>query len=111
MNATNPGATETWANESYVDAQFLSMQTNFANNGIGVVLGEFGAINKLTVPGEETYRIYWDQYISKSAVAHQMVPFYWDNGATGNNDMGLFDRTSGNQIYPVEIHDIVSAAN
>ena len=110
-NATDPSKTETWANEAYVDAQFQKMKTNFVDKGVGVILGEFGAISRTNVSGHEAYRVYWDQYISESAVAHSMVPVYWDNGGTGNNSMGVFDRNTGNQVYPAVIQAVVNSAN
>ena len=35
--ANQPSKTETWANESYADAQFQKMKTKFINNGYGVI--------------------------------------------------------------------------
>ena len=37
-----------------------------------------------------------------------MIPFYWDNGYTGNNGMGLFDRSTGEQVHKDAIEAIVS---
>lgn len=109
-NATIPSATETWANESYVDAQFQKMKTKFVDQGVAVVMGEFGAISRTDVSGAETYRTAWDQYITHSAYTHGMVPVYWDNGATANHAMGLFNRNTGAQVYPSLIGTIVGAA-
>jgi endoglucanase len=107
--ATNSGATETWANESYVDSQFQKMKTNFVDRGIGVILGEYGVVSRLNVSDHERYRIYWNEYITQSAVSHSMVPVYWDNGFSGDGGMALFDRNSGNQLYPSLIQAIVKA--
>lgn len=108
--ANNSSATETWANESYVDAQFQKMKTKFINNGVAVILGEFGAISRTNISGAETYRTYWNQYITHSAYTHGMVPIYWDNGYTANYGMGLFDRYTGSQVYPNLISTIINAA-
>ncbi|HCS65735.1 MAG TPA: endoglucanase [Cellvibrio sp.] len=107
--ATNPSATETWANEFYTDAQFQKMKTNFVDRGIGVILGEYGVVSRLNVSGHETYRNYWNEYITKSAYTHGMVPVYWDNGFSGDGGMALFDRNNGNQLYPNLIQAIVKA--
>jgi len=107
--ATNPSATETWANESYVDAQFQKMKSIFIDKGVGVILGEYGVVSRTNVSGHETYRVYWNQYITKSAVQHGMVPVYWDNGFSGNGGMAIFDRNSGVQLYPNIIQAIMSA--
>ena len=107
--ATNPGATETWANESYTDAQFQKMKTNFVDKGVGVILGEYGVVSRTNVADHETYRNYWNEYITKSAYTHGLVPVYWDNGFGGNGGMALFDRASGAQLYPNLIQAIVKA--
>ncbi|WP_062059667.1 cellulase family glycosylhydrolase [Cellvibrio sp. OA-2007] len=108
-NATNPNATETWANEAYTDAQFQKMKINFVDKGIGVILGEYGVVSRTNVADHETYRNYWNEYITKSAYTHGMVPVYWDNGYGGNGGMALFDRASGAQLYPNLIQAIVKA--
>lgn len=107
--ATDPNVTETWANESYVDYQFSRMQTNFVDQGIGVILGEYGVISRQNVSDHEIYRNYWNEYITQSAVDHEMVPVYWDNGYAGNGGFALFDRYSGAEIEPDLIDAITSA--
>jgi hypothetical protein len=34
---------------------------------------------------------------------------YWDNGATGNNGMGLFNRNTGEKAYPQLVKAIMDA--
>lgn len=109
-NATNPSATETWANESYVDNQFQKMKSQFVDKGVGVILGEFGVISRTNVANHEMYRTYWNQYIAKSAYTHGLVPVYWDNGVTANNGMGIFNRTNGVQTAPGIVNVLVDAA-
>ncbi len=109
--ATNPSKTETWANESYADNQFNRMKTNFIDKGYAVVLGEYGAMARLNLGSDELnaehtkYRRYYIFYITHSLVRHGLVPFYWDNGYTGDTGMGIFNRATGAQVYP----DIVKA--
>lgn len=103
--ATDPNATETWADESWTDAQFQKMQTHFSDNGVPVILGEYGVVSRLNVTDHEKYRTYWNEYITQSAVAHGIVPVYWDNGFAGDGGLALFDRNSGDQLYP----DIIDA--
>ncbi|WP_347332821.1 cellulase family glycosylhydrolase [Marinimicrobium locisalis] len=109
--ATDPNATETWANESYVDSQFEQMQTQFVDQGIGVILGEYGVISRENVEGHEAYRRYWNEYITQSAVEHDMVPVYWDNGYAGNGGFALFDRHNGSIIEPELIDVLTEPAN
>ena len=79
------------------------------NKGVGVILGEYGVVSRTNVADHETYRNYWNEYITKSAYTHGVVPAYWDNGYGGNGGMALFDRASGTQLYPNLIQAIVKA--
>lgn len=108
--ATDPRKTESWADEPYVDYQFNRMKEHFHDKGIGLILGEYGVISRLNVSDHETYRVYWNEYITQSSVNHMMVPVYWDNGYAGDAGMAIFDRNNGNQLYPDIINAIVKAA-
>jgi len=106
--ATSAANTETWANESYVDAQFQKMKTRFVDQGVAVIVGEYSALSR-TQDTAGTYRTYWDKYIAHSAFTHGLVPIYWDAGATGTNSSGLFTRSTGVQAYPTVISTIINA--
>ena len=109
--ATSGSNTETWANESYVDAQMGKMKSRFIDGlGMGVIMGEYSATARLNVDSAQKYRTYWDQYITKAAFSRGIVPVYWDAGATGNHTSGLFNRSNGSQAYPSLITTIVNAA-
>jgi endoglucanase len=111
--STVPGSTETWANESYADGQFQKMKTKFIDNGYAVIVGEYGVIARLNLGSTALnaefarYRRYYMEYITRSIDRHGLVPFYWDNGYTGNNNMGLFNRENGARAYPDILNDIV----
>lgn len=110
-NATDPSKTETWANEVYADAQFQKMKTKFIDKGYAVILGEYAAIARLSLGSAAAnseyagYRKYYMEYITKSAVDHGLIPFYWDSGYTGDKGSGIFDRSTGAAAYP----DIIKA--
>ena len=109
--ANSAANTETWANESYVDAQMAKMKSRFIDGlGMGVLMGEYAATARLNVDPSQTYRTYWDQYITKAAFSRGIVPVYWDAGATGNHTSGLFNRSTGAQVYSGLISTIVNAA-
>lgn len=110
-NATDASKTETWANESYADKQFNKMKTKFVDNGIPVIIGEYGAIARTTVSDHAIYREYYLNYITSSIHSHGIIPFYWDNGYTGDKSLGLFDRKTGKQVYPIMIKAITGAIN
>jgi len=102
MTTRNP----TWGEEAYVDTEFAKMQAKFSSKGIPVVLGEFGAMRRtsysdLTGTALSLHlasRTYFDKYVVASARSHGMYPIYWDDGGTGNNSMGLFDRNSATLV-------------
>ena len=108
--ATSSSNTETWANESYVDAQMAKLKTKFVDAGIPVVMGEYAAIARLNVSSAVTHRTYWDKYITQAAYSRGIVPVYWDAGATNDHSTGLFNRSTGAQVYPNIISTIVNAA-
>jgi endoglucanase len=107
----NAPKSESWANESYADGQFQKMKTKFIDKGYGVLLGEYGAMARLSLGSTALntayagYRHYYMQYITRSLERHGLVPMYWDNGYTGDNNMGIFNRSTGAQAYP----DIIKA--
>ena len=109
--ATSAANTETWANEAYIDGQFQKMKTRFVDQGIPVILGEFGAIRRTEYAGAETYRTAWDRYVARAAWTRGAVPVYWDAGyPNDNHSMGLFDRSSGAQVHTSLISAIINAA-
>lgn len=105
-----------WGDESWVDEAFDDVKTNFVDAGYGVILGEYGAILR-TSPQNATFNEHVDarnsylNYVTKAALDHGMVPVYWDNGFTGNNGFGLFNRASGEQVHSDAIEAIISASN
>lgn len=109
--ATNAGNTETWANEAYVDNQMNRMKTRFIDGlGLGVLMGEYGAILRTAVDSSQRYRSYWDEYVTRAAFTRGIVPVYWDNGYTSDHQMGLFNRSTGAQVHSGVIGTIVNAA-
>ena len=109
--ANSAANTETWANESYVDTQMGKMKSRFIDGlGMPVLMGEYAATARLNVDSSQKYRTYWDQYITKAAFSRGIVPVYWDAGATGNHTSGLFNRSTGAQVYSSLVSTIVNAA-
>jgi endoglucanase len=101
--ATDPTATVTWANEAYNDAQFQKMKTRFVDQGVAVLVGEYGAGLKPKYPGMAAYRLLWANYLTHSMVQHGLVPMWWDTGE-------LFDRATGAQNTPDLISTLINAA-
>ena len=104
--AKDPKATETWANEGFVDAQFQMMKSAFVDKGVPVLLGEYAAGLKRKYPEMRRYQTDWANYVTRSAQRHGVVPMYWDIGTAS----GLFDRTTGIPQDSDLIKAIVDAA-
>jgi endoglucanase len=109
-NATDPAATDTWGNEAHVDAQFQKLKTRFVDQGVPIILGEFAVLARPQFAGSENFRVDWNRTVAHAAFTHGAVPIYWDNGYTNANSMGLFNRNTGEQVYPAIINAIVNAA-
>ena len=89
---------------------FQKAKTNFADKGIPVIIGEFGAILRSDVDLPQKYRNYWDQYVAGSAKRHGFAPFYWDNGLPANHEMGVFNRNDGSLYYATTVSQIINAS-
>jgi len=107
--ATSSAKTAGWGDEAYADQTLGTMKTNFGDKGYPVIIGEYGAILK-NVSESGQYRLAWNKYITEAAVKRNIVPFYWDNGGTGTNGLGLFNRSSGAKVYSDIIKAITAAA-
>ena len=96
-SSTDPERNPTWGEESEVDTQFASMKAKFVDHGIPVVLGEYGAIRRTTLTGNDlalhlAARAYYVKYVTQVAIENGLLPFYWDEGALGNNTFGVINR-------------------
>ncbi|MDZ4287516.1 MAG: cellulase family glycosylhydrolase, partial [Prosthecobacter sp.] len=116
-STTDTAYNANWGEEDYMIAEFNKMKVKFADQGIPVVLGEFGAIRRtaLTAPHDLQLhlnsRAYFHHFASRQAVAHGMVPVYWDNGYTGNNGFAVFDRANYTVVDQQTINALVRGAN
>lgn len=86
--------------ESHLVTQLQKMNTKFVSQGVPVILGEFGAMNRTgnsDLSGSELdlhleSRLHYHQLIAETANSLGIAPFYWDNGHTGMNGSGIFNR-------------------
>jgi endoglucanase len=86
--AKDAAATQTWADEPWVEQQFGAMQERFVDHGVPVLVGEYGAYAKPQFPGMKTYVDHWIRQVTGSMRKHGLVPMWWDTGA-------LIDRSTG----------------
>ncbi len=96
-SATDTEHNATWGEEETVDANFRLMKARFVDHGIPVILGEYSAVRRSALTGDLltnhlASRAYFFKYVTKQAKANGLIPFYWDNGATGNNGSAIFNR-------------------
>ncbi|HEX2958338.1 MAG TPA: cellulase family glycosylhydrolase [Chitinispirillaceae bacterium] len=86
--------------ESYTDSVFNLMKMQFADKNIPVLLGEFGAMKRLTLTGDSLKRHilsrrYFYEYVASSSKKHGIIPVAWDAGFKGDGTMTMFDRKTG----------------
>lgn len=100
-STTDTDRNANWGEEATVDQFFALMKSKFSNNGIPIILGEYGAIRRSNLSGDAltnhlASRAYYLKYVTRQAKTFGMVPFYWDNGGTGTNGFALFNRNTKN---------------
>jgi hypothetical protein len=98
-STTDQAHNPTWGEESYVDSQFNRVKTKFVDQGIPVLVGEFGALKRLTLTGDSLKlhilsRRHFYNYIVNSAVSKGLIPIAWDAGGTGDGSMSVFRRSN-----------------
>lgn len=72
-----------------LDNKFARMKSIFIDNGIPVIIGEFGCV---AVADDSTRADYYSYYIS-AAKSQGIKCFVWDNGlSSGDSAYGIFDR-------------------
>ena len=91
---TDTAYNATWGEESTIEEKLGLMKQKFADKGIPVIIGEFGAYKRKLPAGADQQLHnasveYFQKYFVRSAVSKGFVPFYWDV------NMGLFDRSKG----------------
>ena len=81
------------------------MKTKFVDKGIPVIIGEYHAMKRNNLAGDNLVLHlasveYCHYYVTGSAVSHGLIPFYWDV------NMGLFNRSTG-AILDREVLDAI----
>jgi endoglucanase len=106
---TAEGKKDSWGQEDFVETQFNKVKQTYVDQGIPVIIGEYGATNQ---DGFVDYRRYYMEYVTKAAVDRGIVPIYWDNGSknSGGESFGLFDRSANTVLHPTILEAMVRAA-
>lgn len=100
-STTDTARNPTWGEEANVDNMFGVMKTKFIDQGIPVIVGEFGAQHRGSLTGDALNlhlqsRRYYHQYVVRSAVTRGLRPFFWDVGNAG----GVFNRSNNTVSDP-----------
>ena len=89
-----PDRNATWGDESYIEGELQKMKTKFVDNGIPVIMGEYGAYRRgdgSNVPSDlEKHNDaidYWLTFNTQKAIENGIKPFFWETG-------GILDRNS-----------------
>ena len=90
-SAAHPERNPTWGEEKTVDEAMAKMKSKFADKGIPVILGEFDAMHRANLSGDDlklnqASRASYLRYVTRQALANGLLPFYWDAGG------GVIDR-------------------
>lgn len=99
-STTDPERNSTWCEEKFVDSMFTFLKTRFVDKNIPVLLGEFGAMKRMTLTGD-TLKLHvlsrraFYEYVCSSAKAHGIIPAAWDAGGMGDKTMTIFNRKNG----------------
>jgi len=98
-----------WGQEDHVVKQFDQLKSTYIDQGIPVIIGEYGATHQ---EDYKDYRRYYMEYVTKAAVDRGIVPVYWDNGGrgSGGEKFALIDRRANNVLYPEVMDAMVRAA-
>ena len=98
--AMNPDGYSVWDGSHANDITWFidGVDKKFIKNGYGVVIGEFGSINKTNTED----RVKWADFYTKTAAEHGIPCIIWDNGAktVGNESFGMVVRTEKSILYP-----------
>lgn len=107
--SASPG-NDGWGQEDFVAAQFDKLKTRFIDQGLPVILGEYGACHQ---EGFEDYRRYYMEYVTTAAAVRGIVPVYWDNGAEGSGaeKFALFSRQTNAPLHPNLLEAMLRAAS
>jgi len=105
-----------WGQEDWVNEAFGLMKEKFTSKGIPVILGEYAATYRASLPANvledhKKARNYYLNYVTKTAKSYGLIPFYWDNGGTGNNASGIFDRPNLTVVHADALEALLSAAD
>jgi endoglucanase len=99
-NASDPTRNSNYGEEAAVRSNFNKMKTQFVTKEfllfwVNMVPFVVRILRARHLEKHLASRAYFLQVVTQESKNYGIVPFYWDNGNTGNNAFGLFYRSSG----------------
>jgi hypothetical protein len=99
LSTTDKERNTTWCDEAFVDSEFTILKRMYVDKEMPVLLGEFGAMKRVSLSGDAQNRhlksrLTYYQYVVSAALAHGIVPAAWDAGGMGDKTMTIFNRTN-----------------
>lgn len=86
-SSVEPNRNATWGEESDQILYFRKMKEKFVDNGIPVIMGEYGAYRRnntehvpLDLQTHNNAVDHWATFVTKQALVHGIIPFWWDTG-------------------------------
>lgn len=108
--AMNESGYNNWDGSKIGELNFMDeLSKMYIQNGVGVVIGEFGATNKDNLED----RVRWAQDYTSKAAGLGISCVLWDNGGTGvgTENFGYIDRLGKKLYYPEIIETMVKSYN
>jgi endoglucanase len=89
-----------------VESRVNTLKTNFVDQGIPVIMGEYGAVRS-----ENPERFDYIRYVTAGYHKNGIVPIWWDNGVfgTGEENFGLMDRANA-VVFDTEALEAIMSA-
>lgn len=101
---------DNWGQEQWVDQIFPKLSAYFGEQGVPVIVGEYGCTTMKNAEKSD-FRRYYVEYVTKGIKDSGLLPIIWDNGYDGTNGEGfaLFSRLSGDVLHQDIIDGIMRA--
>lgn len=109
--------------EEGISKLFAQLKYQFVDNGLPVIMSEYGAVQHLKTSANQSFginftkseqsRAYYLGYVVKEAKNNGFAAFFWDNNVVGTSgeNFGLLDRSNGMTPYStVAVQGIMKGA-
>lgn len=91
--------------KAYLDNIMSSLKGKFIDNGLPVLIGEYGILNKNNIDD----RVAFTEYYVNAATSNDIVCMWWDNNAFDSGEtFGIINRADLNVVYPGIIDAIIN---